>query len=256
MKPLRTRLQEARKRLGLPWEVLKRDFLLSWILPGIGPVDVLRETLVFKGGTALKKCYFGDYRCSEDHDSSGQDGVPTGEAMEHAVREVCDAAAKLLDEYAAVKITCARCREKAPHPGGREAFTIRARFPWHRQPQARVMIETTIDERILKPTPWRKVIHDYGKPLEAEIRVYTLEEIVAEKLRAIPQHVEKLETRGRSRSRAHNYYDSRQVARASTSGSDAAPPGGEPSARGATVPLIGSIVTEIAPFSLYSKPRG
>ena len=34
MKPLRTRLQEARKRLGIPWEVLERDYLLSWVLAG------------------------------------------------------------------------------------------------------------------------------------------------------------------------------------------------------------------------------
>ena len=32
MRPLRTRLQEARRRLGIPWEVLKRDFMLSWVL--------------------------------------------------------------------------------------------------------------------------------------------------------------------------------------------------------------------------------
>ena len=66
MKPLRTRLQEARQRHGLPWEVLERDYLLSWILAGIQRVDVLKGTLVFKGGTALKKCFFGDCRFSED----------------------------------------------------------------------------------------------------------------------------------------------------------------------------------------------
>ncbi|PYV80988.1 MAG: hypothetical protein DMG05_30700, partial [Acidobacteria bacterium] len=37
--------------------------------------------------------------------------------------------------------------------------------------------------------------------------VYALEEIVAEKLRAILQHFEKLEVRGWSRSRARDYYD-------------------------------------------------
>jgi predicted nucleotidyltransferase component of viral defense system len=37
--------------------------------------------------------------------------------------------------------------------------------------------------------------------------VYCLEEIVAEKLRAILQHIEKLELRGWSRSRARDYYD-------------------------------------------------
>ena len=62
MKPLRIRLQEARTRLGLPWEVLERDYLLSLVLAGISQVEALRDTLVFKGGTALRKCYFGDYR--------------------------------------------------------------------------------------------------------------------------------------------------------------------------------------------------
>jgi predicted nucleotidyltransferase component of viral defense system len=208
MKPLRTRLQEARRRLGLPWEALERDYLLSWILAGIGRVDSLRETLVFKGGTALKKCYFGgDYRFSEDLDFSGLEGVPIGDAMERAVREACDAAATLLDEYAPVEIACERYTEKEPHPGGQEAFTIRARLPWQRQPQTRVMIETAVDEKILKPAPGRKVLHEYGEPLEAEVRVYALDEIVAEKLRAILQHVEKLEERGWSRSRARDYYD-------------------------------------------------
>jgi predicted nucleotidyltransferase component of viral defense system len=207
VKPLRTRLQEARKRLGIPWEVLERDDLLSWILAGIGRVDSLRETLVFKGGTALKKCDFGDDRFSEDLDFSSLEGVPTGEAMERAVREVCDAAAKLLHEYAPVEIVCERYTEKDPHPGGQEAFTIRARFPWQRQPQTRVMIETAVDEKVLKPVPTRRIIHEYGEPLEAQVRVYSLEEIVAEKLRAILQHVEKLEERGWSRSRARDYYD-------------------------------------------------
>ena len=116
MKPLRTRLQEARKRLGVPWDVLERDYLLSWILAGIGQVGSLRETLVFKGGTALKKCYLGDYRFSEDLDFSGLEGVPTGDAMEHAVREVCSVASMLLDEYAPVEITCERYTEREPHP--------------------------------------------------------------------------------------------------------------------------------------------
>lgn len=56
MRPLRTRLQEVRRRLGIPWEILERDYLLSWVLAGIGQVPVLRDTLVCKGGTALKKC--------------------------------------------------------------------------------------------------------------------------------------------------------------------------------------------------------
>lgn len=207
MKPLRNRLQEARARLGIPWELLERDYLLSWVLAGIGRLDALRDTLIFKGGTALKKCYFGNYRFSEDLDFSAVGDVPTGETMERAIGDACAAAVRLLDEYAPVEITCERYSERHPHPGGQEAFTIRARLPWQRTPQTRVIVETAVDEKILKSPLVLPVLHEYGEPLEAKIRVYALEEIVAEKLRAILQHVKKLRERGWSRSRARDYYD-------------------------------------------------
>ena len=207
MKPLRTRLLEARKRLGTPWELLERDYLLSWILAGVAQVDVLRDAIVLKGGTALKKCYFGDYRFSEDLDFSGTAGVPAGAALADAMHDVCEAAARLLDVYAPVEITCERYAEREPHPEGQEAFAIRARLPWQRRVQTRVMVEVTMDERVLKPPMMRPVTHGYGEPLDAQVRVYAIEEIVAEKLRAILQHAVKLDERGWSRSRARDYND-------------------------------------------------
>jgi predicted nucleotidyltransferase component of viral defense system len=207
MKPLRNRLQEVRKRLGLPWEILERDYILSWLLAGVSEVEALRDTLVFKGGTALKKCFFGDYRFSEDLDFSAVGDVPTGEKMEEAIREACERAVSLLDAYASVDIVCERYTEREPHPGGQEAFTIRVQLPWQRTPQTRVMIETAVDEKVLKPVQIRSIIHGYGEPLEAQVKVYALEEIVAEKLRAILQHVAELHERGWSRSRARDYYD-------------------------------------------------
>ena len=207
MKPLRTRLLEARKRLGLPWEVLERDYLLSWILAGIGQTEALKETLVFKGGTALKKCYFGDYRFSEDLDFSAVGSFPTDEAMKSAMEETCARAVKLVDPYAPVEISCERYTERDPHPGGQEAFTVRARLPWQPASHTRIRVEVTVDEKVLKPCSRRTVLHEYGEPLQADILVYSLEEIVAEKLRAILQHAEALKERGWSRSRARDYYD-------------------------------------------------
>jgi len=207
MKPLRLRLQQAREEFGIPWEVLERDYLLSWLLAGIGQVDILRKLIVFKGGTALKKCYFGDYRFSEDLDFSGLEGVPTGSSLEQEINKACDATVALLDSYTPVELTCHRYTEKEPHPGGQEAFTIRARFPWHRKPHTRVMVEITLDEPVLKSISSRKIMHGYGETLDAKIQVYALEEIVAEKLRAILQHQLKLKERGWSRSRARDYYD-------------------------------------------------
>ena len=207
LRPLRTRLQEARQRYGNPWHIVERDYLLSWILAGISQVPQLSERLVFKGGTALKKCYFGDYRFSEDLDFSALDGIPVGDEMERLILEACAAAERSLNEYASTEIVCERYAERDPHPGGQEAFTIRARFPWHAQAQVRARVEVTVDEPIVRPVQRRGIIHGYDEPLDAEINVYSLDEVVAEKLRAILQQRASLEQRPWARSRARDYYD-------------------------------------------------
>ena len=196
MRPLRIRLQQAWRGLGLQSYVIERDYLLSWVLAGISAVPELRETLVFKGGTALKKCYFGDYRFSEDLDFSGLKDVPTGDDLAEAIVQACDEARGLLDEYAQVEMHCERHVENNPHPGGQEAFLIRARLPWHPRPDIPIKVEITADEQIAWPVERRRVIHDYGEPLEAELQVYSPTEVVAEKLQATRQQLARLENRG------------------------------------------------------------
>jgi uncharacterized protein len=44
-------------------DVLERDYCLAWFLAVFSQSD-LRTVLGFKGGTALKRCYFPDYRFS------------------------------------------------------------------------------------------------------------------------------------------------------------------------------------------------
>ena len=207
MRPLRNRLQEAWRQLGLPSYVIERDYLLSWVLAGIAAVPELKETLVFKGGTSLKKCYFGDYRFSEDLDFSALEGVPTGDAMEKLMGLVCEAARKMLDEYADVELVCRRHLEKDPHPGGQEAFEIRGQLPWHTSSDIPVKIEITVDELIAWPVERRSVMHGYGELLDVELQIYSPTEVVAEKLRAIRQQLKLLEERGWIRNRARDYYD-------------------------------------------------
>ena len=207
MRPLRTRLQEARRHTALPSYVIERDYLLSWVLASIDRVPELSGCLVFKGGTALKKCYFGDYRFSEDLDFSGLEDTPTGGEMEHLIGRVCQTASSLLEEYAPVAITCTRYEEREPHPGGQEAFDVHATYPWQSRPLTRIRVEITMDEPVMWPVQSRRIIHDYEEPLDARVQTYSLEEIVAEKLRAILQQTRALRERGWSRSRARDYYD-------------------------------------------------
>ena len=51
----------------VPEAVIERDYVLAWFLTGPAG-HALRNVLAFKGGTALRRCWFPDYRFSEDLD--------------------------------------------------------------------------------------------------------------------------------------------------------------------------------------------
>jgi len=207
MKPLRKRLEEARKNIGLTWEIIERDYILSWVLAGIGVNEKLQNGLIFKGGTALKKCYFGERRFSEDLDFTARGSAPREDELEEEVQRSCKLATELAQNFSPLELKAERYTEKEPHPGNQEAFTIRGKFPWHRQFLVRAMIEITVDEPVIIEPVKRQIIHGYGEKISQEVFVYSLEEIMAEKMRAILQHLQKLEERGWSRSRARDYYD-------------------------------------------------
>lgn len=208
MTDLRYKFINMREKKQVSWETIEQDYLLSWVLAGIASERELKEILIFKGGTALKKCYFGDYRFSQDLDFSVLSSLPEDNKLDQLLENACTRAMNLQSEkgYPLI-IKSERYSEKKPHPHDQKAFTILGQYPWHRQPFTRVMVEITAQEAILLPFKERKIIHDYEENLHAFIKTYQLEEIVAEKIRAILQYAIKLHERGWGRSRARDYYD-------------------------------------------------
>ena len=59
---------KAAKSLGLPLSTVEKDYVLGWVLMGIQIHPEVQEKWIFKGGTCLKKCFFDNYRFSEDLD--------------------------------------------------------------------------------------------------------------------------------------------------------------------------------------------
>lgn len=206
MKPLRARIRDAASSAGVGEHVVEKDYALSYILAGIAAQPDLSESMVFKGGTALKKLFFGDYRFSEDLDFSSL-GSPRGDDLDHAVRQAVAHSISLLSEQGAFALEVVRYVERHPHPHGQEAFVIRARFPWHPGPLCRVKLEISHDEPVLLEPDSRTLIHGYEENLDVSVRCYRLEEIIAEKLRCLLQTQKKLLARGWNRPRARDYYD-------------------------------------------------
>ncbi len=73
--------------MGAPVDLVEFFYGLSYVLAGMFAQADLRESLVFKGGTALHKTYFPDYRFSVDLDFTALGG-PRGRQLEKTVDAV------------------------------------------------------------------------------------------------------------------------------------------------------------------------
>lgn len=205
--PLKTRLQEQAKKTNAQWDKIEQDYVLSWILEGIALISELNQNLVFKGGTCLKKCYFGDYRFSEDLDFSAKDDSIV-QVLPALIKRACDIAmSKIQASGENVAFRSEPYLEKRPHPEGQKAFVIHARLPWHRDFYTKVYAEISFQEIIVEEPIFSKIIHPYGETLQGVVQTYPLEEIFAEKIRALLQFAKKLHERGWGRSRVRDYYD-------------------------------------------------
>lgn len=60
--------QRLAANAGVPQEIIEKDYLIELLLFYLSRDEYLKETLIFRGGTSLKKIYFPDYRFSEDMD--------------------------------------------------------------------------------------------------------------------------------------------------------------------------------------------
>ena len=77
-------IQKIANRLGLRDTQIEKDYVIGWVLKGISNNNNLKEILIFKGGTALRKIYFTDYRLSEDLDfTCKSEEYPSSQIKKH-----------------------------------------------------------------------------------------------------------------------------------------------------------------------------
>ena len=178
---LANRLAKAGGR-RIPESVLERDYCLSWFLAGLSE-NPLRNRLFFKGGTALKKCYFSDYRFSEDLDFTLAEEVPF-----EIIRKDLDAAFEKTYQDSGVLLRYARS-DRQPHANS-HTFYLNYEGPLGNLPSGKeVKTDITIKENVVFPIEERPVLRAYEEyediPDKAIIKVYSLKEIAAEKVIAV-----------------------------------------------------------------------
>lgn len=161
--------------------VLERDYCLAWFLVGLSRSS-LRGALVFKGGTALRRCYFSNYRFSEDLDFTlaepcELDAIVAGLEGVHA--EV-QRASGIVFRIARVD----RKRHQNSH-----TFYLGYEGPLPAASPKEVKVDITVREQLVRPVEDRPILRGYVEyadlPEDSTVRVYALEEIVVEKLVAL-----------------------------------------------------------------------
>ena len=149
---------------------------------GFCPVS-RRDRLIFKGGTALKKCYFPDYRFSEDLDFTLASETPFD-----IIREELEVAFEKTYRDSGVLLRYARS-DRQPYANS-YTFYLSYQGPLGNLPAGKeVKTDITIRENIVFPIEERPVLPAYAEyediPGDAIFRIYSLQEIAAEKVIAI-----------------------------------------------------------------------
>jgi predicted nucleotidyltransferase component of viral defense system len=175
------------RRAGVEPKVIDLDYVLGWALRGLAAHTDLESQLLFKGGTCLRKCYFPDYRFSEDLDFTATRGFGPAD-FERSVRD----AFRWARDASGIDFEAEPARmEILDDEYGRESVQLRVYYRGpHRSggsPRA-IRLDVNRDEVVVFPIERRRVIHDYSDADEfgtVTWPCYGLAEALTEKLRAL-----------------------------------------------------------------------
>jgi len=189
---------------GVAKTVIDKDWVLGHFIAALFSIPEIAENLVFKGGTCLRKCWFPDYRFSEDLDftSISKDFEFTEQHLQETCNKVTSHTGipthivslkqivfqdKKVGYEAIVKYWGAdHSKNEAPPTPDR----------W----QTKIKIEVILYEKMMFKPVEKELFHPYPDkllPIES-IPCYRIEEVLSEKIRALVQ---------RSYTAPRDYYD-------------------------------------------------
>ena len=161
---------------GLREDVIEKDYVIGWVLWGIGSDPDLSIHWAFKGGTSLKKCYVETWRFSEDLDFTVVSGGPEKpETIEPIIKRILDRIHEESGIDFSIKPPAFKHNEKYLYTEG----SIYYQGPRGTPNPARIKLDISGSEKIARPTVLRAIAHSYSDSLpgEAQVRCYAFEEV-------------------------------------------------------------------------------
>ncbi|RPH47114.1 MAG: nucleotidyl transferase AbiEii/AbiGii toxin family protein [Desulfobacteraceae bacterium] len=170
---------------GVRPQQIEKDYIISWVLWGIYNHGILKDVLIFKGGTCIKKIFIQDYRYSEDIDFTIE---PSLEKL-HSDDEIYTAFNEIFESIKeAVNIDLSIPEDsKEVHESGSLKFFIDYIGPLGGKSD-RIKTDIGKGEKLEFEVEKKAMLNDYSDLKEEEevtIICYSLDEIVIEKMAAL-----------------------------------------------------------------------
>ena len=178
-------LQRLAKREKIALGVLEKDYVLTEVLKALSQVASLNDLLVFKGGTALRKVYFADWRYSEDLDFTAKH-----EMKEEELRQSLDEWYSQVEQTSQIRLTTKMLHK----PNG--YARVRTQFIGPLSYLGMIFMDLSFDEPLCLEPEQRQILSQPFSSEGQKVLAYPLEELLAEKIRSLME-------RGKSR----DYYD-------------------------------------------------
>ncbi|MFN6945582.1 MAG: nucleotidyl transferase AbiEii/AbiGii toxin family protein, partial [Cytophagaceae bacterium] len=191
---LKKEIEKLAEDKGVAKSTIDKDWVLGHFLDAIFSIPKCKESLVFKGGTCLKKCYFPDYRFSEDLDFTS---INPDFLLD---KKLLTRITKLVNERTDAPLYIQELKQ-LKHKDKSTGYSAIINFwgadhPRNQAPPSperwttSIKIEIILYETIFFPIEQRQITHNYSDKLLSSfqsIPCYSIPEVLSEKLRALIQ---------------------------------------------------------------------
>lgn len=178
-------IKEISAQRGVSEVIIEKDYVLDWLLWGLAQIQNMRANLIFKGATSLHKMYFSDWRFSEDLDFTTLKNL-TEDEIKEMMPEYC----KVIQDRSGIVLVFKEIKSTGEKENEMWSFEVKIEYVGPRKQESGsksvVKLHITNNEPLLlEPhlktllSPWADVEKDFS------IFAYSLEEIMAEKLRTV-----------------------------------------------------------------------
>jgi predicted nucleotidyltransferase component of viral defense system len=201
---LQKEIRTIAEKLKVPANTIDKDYVLGHFLNELFKQQWAIDNFLFKGGTCLKKCYFEQYRFSEDIDITvtNPNFALTSQQMESICRSVTQ---KIGIFFKIIKFNEVLFQDKMVGWDVEICF-LGANHNKSMQPvfgkdcHTKIWFDIRLFENLLFPSVQKPLIHLFSDTdlIGVQIPCYSLHEVLAEKMRSLIQ---------RNRGEARDYFD-------------------------------------------------